>query len=305
MSRKQKLFSRKKALSIGGAIALLALLVGIWKVPQWQANSVPSITSKERAELENANRGTFLQALGGLFFLVTAYFTWRNLQVAEDKQVTERFSKAIEQLGSDKLEVRLGGIYSLERIARDSERDHWTIMEVLVSFVKARSPKSQVIDQTEQAVMADVQAAITVIGRRDYIKDPQGKKIDLWRTNLTKADFTEAKLAGADFYEATLQSAGLRESDLTRARFISANLSGATFKQAKLVEALLEGANLRSVNLSGADLRGADLHAADLEGADLRGANLIGVTRLTQKQISKAIVDDTTKIPEKMSENLW
>ena len=284
---------------------MLALLVGIWKVPQWQANSVPSITSKERAELENANRGTFLQALGGLFFLVTAYFTWRNLQVAEDKQVTERFSKAIEQLGSDKLEVRLGGIYSLERIARDSERDHWTIMEVLVSFVKARSPKSQVIDQTEQAVMADVQAAITVIGRRDYIKDPQGKKIDLWRTNLTKADFTEAKLAGADFYEATLQSAGLRESDLTRARFISANLSGATFKQAKLVEALLEGANLRSVNLSGADLRGADLHAADLEGADLRGANLIGVTRLTQKQISKAIVDDTTKIPEKMSENLW
>ena len=33
------------------------------------------------------------------------------------RRITENFSKAVEQLGSDKLEVRLGGIYSLERIS--------------------------------------------------------------------------------------------------------------------------------------------------------------------------------------------
>ncbi len=305
MSRKQKLFSRKKALSVGGAIAFLALIVGIWKVPQWQANSVLSITSKERAELENANRGTFLQALGGLFFLVTAYFTWRNLQVAEDKQVTERFSKAIEQLGNDKLEVRLGGIYSLERIAKDSEKDHWTIMEVLTSMIRSRSPRSLGSDETEQRITEDIQAALNVIGRRIYCNDPQGKKLDLWRTNLTRADLTGANLVEAEFYEAVLRSAGLREADLTGAILISTNLTGASLKQAKLVKARLEGANLRGTNLREADFRGADLHAADLEGADLRGANLIGVTRLTQKQISKAILDDTTRIPEEMPESSW
>jgi hypothetical protein len=53
--------------------------------------------------------------------------------------VTERYAKAIEQLGSDKLEVRIGGIYALERIARDSARDHPTVMEVLAAFVREHS----------------------------------------------------------------------------------------------------------------------------------------------------------------------
>jgi hypothetical protein len=33
--------------------------------------------------------------------------------------VTDRYTKAIEQLGSDRLDVRIGGIYALERVARD------------------------------------------------------------------------------------------------------------------------------------------------------------------------------------------
>uniref|UniRef100_UPI001177ECCC pentapeptide repeat-containing protein n=1 Tax=Calothrix rhizosoleniae TaxID=888997 RepID=UPI001177ECCC len=59
-----------------------------------------------------------------------------NVKIAEDKQITERFSKAIEQLGSEKIEVRLGAIYTLERIAKDSPKDHWTIMEILTAFVR-------------------------------------------------------------------------------------------------------------------------------------------------------------------------
>jgi hypothetical protein len=42
------------------------------------------------------------------------------------RRITEGFSKAVEQLGSDKLEVRLGGIYSLERISKESPDDYWT-----------------------------------------------------------------------------------------------------------------------------------------------------------------------------------
>jgi len=54
----------------------------------------------------------------------------RTLELSEQGQVTDRYTKAIEQLGSDKLDVRIGGIYALERVARDSARDHPTIMEV-------------------------------------------------------------------------------------------------------------------------------------------------------------------------------
>lgn len=70
----------------------------------------------------------------------TAKATNKNAEAANQKQITERFSKAIEQLGSDKPEVILGGIYTLERIARDSAPDQWTIMEVLTAFVRQNAP---------------------------------------------------------------------------------------------------------------------------------------------------------------------
>jgi hypothetical protein len=56
--------------------------------------------------------------------------------------VTERYTRAIEQLGSDKIDIRLGGIYSLERIATDSTRDHPTIMEVLTAFIREHTATS-------------------------------------------------------------------------------------------------------------------------------------------------------------------
>ncbi|TKK85217.1 hypothetical protein FDA94_26455 [Herbidospora galbida] len=69
--------------------------------------------------------------------LVAVYYTARNadttrrtFRLGEQGHVTDRYTKAIEQLGSDKLDIRLGGIYALERIARDSARDHPTVMEV-------------------------------------------------------------------------------------------------------------------------------------------------------------------------------
>ena len=56
------------------------------------------------------------------------------------RRITESFSKATEQLGSDKIEVRLGGIYTLERISRESLDDYWTAMETLCAFVRERAP---------------------------------------------------------------------------------------------------------------------------------------------------------------------
>jgi hypothetical protein len=65
--------------------------------------------------------------------------TTRTLELTEQGHITERYTKAIEQLGSDKLDVRLGGIYALERLAIDSERDHPTVVEVLGAFVREHS----------------------------------------------------------------------------------------------------------------------------------------------------------------------
>jgi hypothetical protein len=68
---------------------------------------------------------------------------WRSspcCHLAEQGQITERFTRAIDQLGSDHLDVRLGGIYALERIARDSPGNRSTIGEVLTAYIRGHAP---------------------------------------------------------------------------------------------------------------------------------------------------------------------
>jgi hypothetical protein len=134
------------------------LLLGIayyffWTIPNQQIAAVKiaadktELSSKEFYELRNSIRQTFLQVLGGAALLLGLYFTARTLRISQETlrtnqegQVTERFTNAIEHLGDTRLTVRLGGIYALERIAIDSPKDHWQIMEVLTAYVRDNAP---------------------------------------------------------------------------------------------------------------------------------------------------------------------
>ena len=57
-----------------------------------------------------------------------------------ERQLSERFMRAIDQLGHPALDVRLGGIYSLERLAQESAEDHGPIIEILAAFVREHAP---------------------------------------------------------------------------------------------------------------------------------------------------------------------
>jgi hypothetical protein len=88
--------------------------------------------------LDNAP-GPLLTLSAGLVALVALIFTARTFHLSREGQVTDRYTKAVEQFGSDKLDVRIGGIYALERIARDSAKDHPAVMEVLTAFTREHS----------------------------------------------------------------------------------------------------------------------------------------------------------------------
>jgi hypothetical protein len=81
-------------------------------------------------------------ALPGLAALIALIFTWqsinattdatnRQLQVTGQGQVTDRYNAAITNLGDSSVDVRLGGIYALQRIMQDSPRDQTTVVAVL------------------------------------------------------------------------------------------------------------------------------------------------------------------------------
>lgn len=203
----------------------------------------------------------------------------KNAEVAEQGQITERFTKAIEQLGSDNISIRLGGIYALESIAEYSqkghwsERSHWTIMEVLSAFVRENPSLKEDLEakkaegeQQPQKLRTDIQSALTVIGRRDLKKDPSDQMLNLSNTNLKMAVLTEA--------EANLQGLNLFGANLQEAKLFKAKLQGANLSQAKLQDAVFSAAKLQGANLRGANLERAFLCQAKLPDTDLREANL-------------------------------
>jgi hypothetical protein len=145
---------------IGIGLALIVLLFLLWKLPKRKAARL-NLDPKAQFEVENETRKTWATIVGGMAVLFSLLFTWANLRVTQENlritqeattnsqeltregQITDRFTKAIAQLGEqdpEKLAVRLGGIYALERIARESKEDHWPIMEMLTAYVRENAP---------------------------------------------------------------------------------------------------------------------------------------------------------------------
>ena len=296
-----------RAISTVVVVALIVAIPLLVFVPKCQVASIGYEAT--RLEREDNARRTLAQIIGGTVGLVVIWITWQRLQVAREElriaqegQVTERFSRAVEHLGNNSLDVRLGAIYALERIARDSRQDHGPIMEILTAYVRERAPRDpstedQQPTDDESRLATDIQAALTVIGRRQADYDPPGEGLDLGNTGLHGANLYKAKLRRANFREANLQRAYLSLANLQGAYFIGcylqrARLAGADLRWSRLAEARLQGARLMSADLLGANLRGTDL-----TDADLRGANLNEVFFLTSQQIVEAKGDDKTKLP--------
>jgi hypothetical protein len=73
----------------------------------------------------------------------------RQTAVAQQSHVADIFNRAIDQLGSDKLEVRLGAIYTLKGIYREARYEDYRvpILETLQAYVRERT-KARVGDES-------------------------------------------------------------------------------------------------------------------------------------------------------------
>jgi uncharacterized protein YjbI with pentapeptide repeats len=277
------------ALAVFGLVALSLLVFPGYLVQRsLDATGTPTLGPAERLKAENDARTTLLQGVAGLVLVVGAGATWRQLQINREGQITERFNKAIDHLGEggdDKLDVRLGGIYALERIANNSKDDRATIAEILTAYVRghaAWTSPAEGADPSDAAAAElaelrvrapDIQAAMTVLGRRAP-PPSRTQPLLLAGTDLRRVDLADAHLERADLSGAHLERADLPGAHLERASLSVAHLEGANLADAHLERASLGGAHLERAFLGGAHLEGADLSLAYLEEAYLREANL-------------------------------
>ena len=202
---------------------------------------------------------------------------WRSLvaerqaDTAQQSLLNERYQQGAGMLGNEVLSVRLGGIYTLQRLAEEHpEQYHIQVMRLFCSFVRQPTKDEGIKARsgTEEAprLRVDVQAVMAAIGSR------QMRQLELERDANFKLD--------------------LRYADLSSMWLEKANLSDAKLWDVNLCMAMPFGANL-----SGAELWYADLSSANLDGANLSGTKFstgIGpasATGLTQAQLDKARAD--------------
>jgi hypothetical protein len=168
--------------------------------------------------------------------------------IAREAHYTDLFTKAVEYLGATRevvetiefkeeeqlpikrqmvtrtepnFEVRLGAIYALERIAHDSERDHWPIMEVLCAYIRnpqncglpIKRPDGVIIGAREYSTWiatlkphVDVQAALFAVGRRRTQRMKYESSLDLSRSVLYDMTLGKMNFERANFRRSHLES---------------------------------------------------------------------------------------------------
>jgi len=79
----------------------------------------------------------------------------RAAQVAEhdvtERWVAELYTKAVEQLGSDKAAVRLGGLYALEQLAQDNPGHRQTIVNVICAYLRLPGPVDEDLEENQDS----------------------------------------------------------------------------------------------------------------------------------------------------------
>ncbi|MDZ8053501.1 MAG: pentapeptide repeat-containing protein [Aulosira sp. ZfuVER01] len=203
----------------------------------------------------------------------------KKIKIIPNSCSTERLQLVLEQLDCQNKEINLAVFDDLAQVAQEDPKLHGKIMEALTNFIRNNAPdrpQTEVKDNQISTIRADIQAALTVIVKRNTQQDIESEQLDLSHTNISGANLAGANLEQTNLYQTNLSGANLCSANLHGAILTAANLSGANLSGANLKEAILSAANLSGANLSGANLQRASLYRAKLNGAILQDAILNG-----------------------------
>ena len=223
----------------------------------------------------------------------------RQAHTAQQESITERINKAIENLakshenGDPMLEVRLGTLYDLERIAKDSERDHRQILEMLCAYIRLNSPLTSKIKKlkpdTKRKPRKDIQTALTIIGRHySWLKDDISLKTEqAQRERGSMIDLSYCDLWGADIGRANLRYATIRNANLNEAHIYNTDMTGTILYSTDMIGAFISETNLTKTGLLHANLSNAHIaNNSYLYNTQFYRTNLSNVSFISAKMHS-------------------
>lgn len=251
--------------------------------------------------------GLIVALLGAPFLIWNTIIKQKALGFQKEGHLTDRISKAVEHLGAEKsvkslnaagepfeetkpnIEVRIGGILSLERIAQDSctydkGRDHVRVMEILCAYVRENARAGDLaptpLPFTKKSPRNDIQLAMNVIKRRSSdqitLEASQLYRLDLHATDLDGCDLSAGNFSGALFHRSRLEAASFRDSNLSGTRMQYCLLNCTDFYSAKLLGTNMDHSKCLNSGAFGGDLTCGDVNGVSVVGADLSGIEHLG-----------------------------
>lgn len=249
-----------------------------------------------------------------------------QVDLAQLESLYARYQKGADMLGDAAMSTRLGGIYSLRRLADEHPDEfHLQVMETLCAFLRTPPfPESMPDRKPREDMQSALEAVIYRSDRGIEIEkatetDPDQSK--WFRINLREADLEGAWLpnaklrgaqlngvclAGAHGIRADLSCATLTDGKLHRdavfngARFDHANMVGvdmseSQFTNATFIEATLSHnltrANFATAIMTGARFALADFTDAQFDCADLSGVKILARNRILSLQDGRTIFE--------------
>jgi uncharacterized protein YjbI with pentapeptide repeats len=272
-----------------GILVILACLIIIIFLPRQQAKRLRNSDVEKRLAFENETRKTVIQILGGIAFFSTFYFSYKTYILSNEQQITNRFTETIRLLSDSNRDIRIGALYALERLCKDSEKDKISILQIINAYIRNRAPQSSKdilhrfvdsslnkassddyscsfyhpsnevyvfqVDTTKQEL--DIQVAIAILGTNNSGQVPLNftglnlQGIDFRALDLSNSDFSYCDLTSDDFGKATIDSCKFNNVVANETNFAVTKMRKSSFENSLLQEANFYQADLSNSYIGG------------------------------------------------------
>jgi hypothetical protein len=263
---------------VGGTTLLISLFT-TWKSIKDTQHQL-SLNEKQLQESTELSRQT-LQT------------TQASLDAARRQQIEERFYKAVEKLESTDAGIRTGAVYSLGKIAEQSDDHYWQVLQILTGYVREKyrwNPRAA-SHRAAEACPPDLQAVFSVIGKRKNRWDPNDPNSEPHRLDFSHSDLRGLILRGNERQSFHFEGLVL----------VGANLEKAQLNRVILDDVAFDDAIMTSTSLFGCSLTGAAFSDAIFdENTDLMGTELT----LSVEAILDAKNFDKAKYPDRIRDEL-
>ena len=232
---------------------------------------------------------TILQISGGIVIILGAYQSLKivdsmndNNKLVEKGNIAERFKNAIAMLEEKNSNTCLGGIYSLDNIAKDNEEYREQVFNILISFINNKTKDMSSWDEIpipkrfDVSPSIEVQTIIKILFSKDKIlyRNLLGdfKDSKLYGGNFDDMNFTNCSFSDVEFQNSSFRKTFFINCNVNRTNYTYSQIINADFTGSKIYKSILECCFFTFTHFTAARIKETSFICSNINTTDFQGS---------------------------------